>query len=262
MTYVILDGLDLSNQRATNAADPSGATDLATKQYVDNLVAGLSWKLAVRAATTANITLSGTQTVDGVALVVPDRCWVKDQTTGSENGIYNVQSGAWTRASDFDTAAEALQAIAAVEEGTVNADKAFLCVTNAPIVLGTTNLVIAQFGGGTSYSADPNGGLTLTGSQFSVKLPVGSGLVKDSTGLYVDFTAVVKKYSQDVGNASLTTIDVTHTLNTKDVEVTLRRNSDDVIVHLGNIVALNSTTVRLTFPTAPTSAQYRVTVQA
>src|SRR5262245_40188698 len=64
------------------------------------------FKDSVRAATTANITLSGAQTIDGVSAIAGDRVLVKDQTTGSQNGIYVVASGSWTRATDFDTSGE------------------------------------------------------------------------------------------------------------------------------------------------------------
>ena len=75
---------------------PSNATDFANKAYVDAARSGLDFKDSVRATTTANITLSGTQTVDGVALVVGNRVLVKNQSTASQNGIYVVASGAWT----------------------------------------------------------------------------------------------------------------------------------------------------------------------
>ena len=72
---------------------------------VSSLVqAGGQVKETVRVATTGTITLSGTQTVDGVALVVGNRVLVKNQTTASQNGIYVVAAGAWTRASDANTA--------------------------------------------------------------------------------------------------------------------------------------------------------------
>lgn len=58
-------------------------------------------KASCRAATTANITLSGTQTIDGVALIDGDRVLVKNQTAGANNGIYDVSSGGWTRAIDY-----------------------------------------------------------------------------------------------------------------------------------------------------------------
>lgn len=74
-----------------------------TSTMVDRLD-GLSSSTAVkgpcRVATTANITLSGTQTIDGVAVVADDRVLVKDQDDAAENGIYVVGTP-WRRARDF-----------------------------------------------------------------------------------------------------------------------------------------------------------------
>jgi len=88
------------------AATPAGDSDVATKQYVDGLLAGLHWKESVRVATTANITLSGTQTIDGVSLSADDRVLVKNQSSADENGIYVVASGSWSRSSDMDSGDE------------------------------------------------------------------------------------------------------------------------------------------------------------
>ena len=81
-----------------------------------------SWKDPVRVATTgANIVLSGTQTIDGVALAAGDRVLVKDQTAPSENGIYDVASGAWARSSDANISAlMEPQSVVRVSEGAVN----------------------------------------------------------------------------------------------------------------------------------------------
>lgn len=69
---------------------------------VDGFVAGLFGKAPVKVATTENITLSGEQTVNTIALLEGDRCLVKDQTSAIENGIYTVEQTAWQRAGDFD----------------------------------------------------------------------------------------------------------------------------------------------------------------
>lgn len=94
-----------------------------------------------RAATTANITLSGEQTIDAVAVVAGDRVLVKDQTSASENGIYVAAAGAWSRAAD--EVANGIYAL--VTDGTVNGLKYFVLSTPNPITLGTTGLTFVEF---------------------------------------------------------------------------------------------------------------------
>jgi len=146
--------------------DPIAALDLATKQYVDALAQGLDPKASCVAATTANITLSGTQTIDGVALIAGDRCLVKDQTLSQNNGIYLVAAGAWTRATDMDSWLEVPGAFTFIEQGTLYADTGWVCTSNAGGTLGTTPITWVQFAGVGSYTAGT--GLTLTGTQFSI----------------------------------------------------------------------------------------------
>lgn len=161
--------LNLNAKKITNLGAPAAANDAATKAYVDAVKVGLDVKESVRAATTANITLSGTQTVDGVALDANDRVLVKNQTSGAENGIYVVATGAWSRASDADSSDEVTSGMFCfVEEGTENADTGWVLTTNAPITLGTTALNFAQFSGqGTIEAGD---GLSKTGNTLNVNV--------------------------------------------------------------------------------------------
>jgi hypothetical protein len=129
----------------TLAGDPVSGLQAATKQYVDNLSLGLNWKAPVLVATTGNITLSGEQTIDGVTTSA-SRVLVKDQATASQNGIYVSASGAWARASDMDAWAEVPAAAVIVEEGTANADMAFVCTSDPGGSLGSTAVTFTQFG--------------------------------------------------------------------------------------------------------------------
>jgi hypothetical protein len=89
--------VSLNSRKIINLTDPTSAADAATKNYVDSLTQGLDSHPSVKAATTANLTLTGAQTVDGIVLIAAvDRCLVKDQTLSQNNGIYLVQTGAWT----------------------------------------------------------------------------------------------------------------------------------------------------------------------
>lgn len=142
--------LDLDSSLAANA-DTRLASQKAVKSYVDNKVAGLSWKRAVRAATTAAGTLATSfangSVIDGVTLATGDRALIKNQSAGAENGIYTVNaSGAPTRADDADSGTELLNASVYVSEGTALADTQWTCSTNAPITPGTTALTFVQAG--------------------------------------------------------------------------------------------------------------------
>ena len=147
---------------------PSGANDAVRLTDLQAVQAGIDVRASVRAATTANITLSNTQTIDGVALSAADRVLVKDQTTGSQNGIYVVVSGgAWTRATDADTNAEVTGGMFTfVEEGTVNADSGWILTNDGTITLGTTALTFVQFSGAGQVVA--GAGLTKTGNTLDV----------------------------------------------------------------------------------------------
>lgn len=158
--------LDMNTQRITNLGAPAATTDAATKAYVDSTAQGLDPKGSVRAATTANITLSGTQTIDGVAVVANDRVLVKNQTAPAENGIYVAAVGAWTRSTDADAWGELVSAFVFVEEGTTNADSGFTCTVDQGGTLGVTAVTWTQFSGAGTYTA--GNGLSLVGSEFSI----------------------------------------------------------------------------------------------
>jgi len=156
----------MGSQLLTNLLDPVNNQDAATKFYVDNVAQGLDTKASVVAATTANITLSGAQTIDGVSIVAGNRVLVKNQTAQSGNGIYVAAVGGWSRSTDANTWEELISAYVFVEQGTTQADSGWVCTVNAGGTLGSTAVTWAQFSGAGTYTAGT--GLTLTGSVFSI----------------------------------------------------------------------------------------------
>jgi len=143
--------VDVNNSRISNVTDPTQAQDAATKAYVDAVKQALDIKDSVRVATTASITISTAlnvgDTIDGITLADGDRVLVKDQSTGSENGIY-VAGATPVRSADANTSAEVTSGMFVfVEEGTVNGDNGFVLTTNDTITLDTTALTFVQFSG-------------------------------------------------------------------------------------------------------------------
>ncbi len=148
------------------AADPTTALQLATKQYVDSVAAGLSPKAPALLATTTNDTLTGLAARDGITPIVGSRVLVKNQTLPAQNGIYIASASAWTRATDMAAWTQVPSAYLWVEEGTINADTGWVCTSDPSGVIGVTAITFVQFGGNGTVTAGT--GITVTGNQVSV----------------------------------------------------------------------------------------------
>ncbi|MDF2641272.1 MAG: putative phage tail fiber protein [Pseudomonas sp.] len=150
-----------STGNITLKIDP--AVVLATREYVDSRIldelSKLDIKQSVRAATTANISLVGLQTIDGVALASGDRVLVKNQAAAKDNGPYVVAVGAWVRAKDADNSAKVTPNLTvAVETGATQADTIWQLVTDGPIVVGTTALTFKDITDGFARLFSPSFG--------------------------------------------------------------------------------------------------------
>jgi len=151
--YIADSGLDALD-------DGSAATLLANLKtaislQIDGRFSGKDPKDSVRMASTANIaSLSGLSAIDGVTPVAGDRILLKNQTTGSQNGIYVAAAGAWARSADASTGTLSAGATVPVTEGSANGDTLWLLTTNDPIVVGTTSLVFVSLGGISQATAD------------------------------------------------------------------------------------------------------------
>lgn len=252
---------DTMTGNLTLAGDPSSNLHAATKQYVDNRViaaaASIDPKDPVKCATTANITLSGLQAIDGYTTVAGDRVLVKNQSTASGNGIYTAASGAWTRTFDGSQDKLTSAALMLVLNGTTQGGTQWYLQTNDPITVGTTNLTFTQFGAQMTYT---NGnGLLLTGNVFSVK--AGTGIIVNAGGVNIDPAVVARHFSADVGDGTTTTFTVTHNLGSQKITLVARNKSTNEIEVVGyDATTVNTATV--SFTTAPATNAYAITVFA
>jgi hypothetical protein len=250
-----------NGQKITNVgAGTSGSTDVARMVDIDNAVqlaaAGIDSKSSVRAVSVANIaTLSGTTTVDGVALIAGDRLLLTGQTTASQNGVYVIAAGAWSRAVDADSVGEISPgAFWFVEEGTLYGKTQWRCNNTGAVTIGTTAITIVQFGAATMYSA--GNGLTLTGTQFAVSAGTG---ISVGTNVAIDTSVVVRKFATTIGDNSSVSIVVTHNLNTLDVTTQVRNASTNMVVDC-DIQNTSVNTVTLGFAVAPSTNSLRVVI--
>jgi len=156
---------------ATVSVAPVSGNDVVNKTYLDYFATGLSWKQPVLCATTANISLTGVQTLDGISAVAGSRVLVKNQTAAAENGIYISAASAWARSTDTNDWTELLSAIVFVESGTTLAGSAWYCTAQPGGTIGTTAVNWSNFSVASVYTAGT--GLTLASYQFSIT-PVGT----------------------------------------------------------------------------------------
>jgi len=173
------DNVSITGGAITGMSAPSAGSDVTTKTYVDDLVAGLKTRIITRVATTANVNLSNGlengDTLDGITLATGDKVLVKDQTDATENGIYLVPaSGAASRDPDFNTVDELAGQLVIIQEGTTNEDTIFLCTTDTGGTIGSVNITFSQvqpqFTGTVSSVAVADAGsseFTVTGSPIT-----------------------------------------------------------------------------------------------
>jgi hypothetical protein len=267
-----LSGDTAIGHKLTGVTDPTSAQDVATKNYVDGKVNGISWKQPVTYATNAALpaysasggvltsTATGQLTIDGQNVVAGDRVLVKDEATGARNGIYTVtNSGAgpvnWvlTRAQDADTAAELQDATALVEAGTANADTIWN-LSNAPgFVVDTTALTWVQIQSATAITGDgtylirSGNSINVIGNVADPTAGANGSVVTTSARLAKTMRAAIK------GDGSTVNFSVSHTLATRLVHVTVMTESGG-LPNLPIVVgwqATGNTSVQIQFSTAP-----------
>lgn len=135
-------------------------------------------KAPVRAVSTTNLTLSGLQTVGGVALATGDRVLVKAQTNAANNGIYNASTSSWTRSKDFDGIRDVVKGTIVIDQSSTNV--LYRVTTENPIVIGTS-LITFEAVGSTLTQAD-------IGAILYPITPAETAASVTPTGYFIDTT--------------------------------------------------------------------------
>lgn len=261
MAYDVQRTLDFGNTRKIiNLPDGVNPQDPATVAQLNAAVEGIAWKDSVRVSTQANITIASPgASIDGISMAPNDRVLVRAQTTGAENGIY-IWNGAavpMTRSLDTSTSAELEQAITTVEEGTNAGTSYRQTVVNA--TLGTTTLTWTVFGQSAASASETSSGILELATQ--AETDGGTDDLRAVTPQKLATSVFAsKKYATNIGDGSATSYLVTHNLGTRDVDVSIYRNSGNYDEVLVEIQRTSINTITILFDIAPAAAAYRVKV--
>lgn len=146
----------------------------------------------IRVATTTAGTLATSfddgSVIDGVTLATNDRILIKNQVSGVENGIYNVQaSGAPIRAQDFDTGAPVGSTLLVIDEGTANSDTIWMCTNNFNNdIAGVDSLTFLQVAG-SGVDGNVNGPSSATDNAV-VRFDGATGKLLKNSGVFLSNT--------------------------------------------------------------------------
>lgn len=254
--------LNMDGNKITSVGQATNDNEAPNWGQVRALFEGNNWKDSVRAASTANVTISGPgASIDGVTLANGDRILLKNQTTVSQNGIYifNGAAAAATRALDADTWDELEAATVRVEEGTANAGTKW-AQTQVNGTLDTNDIVFVS-----DTSTAPAASETTAGvSEYATQGETDAGTADDKTVTPLKLKTspfAARGYSALVGDNSATSFNIDHNLGTKNVIVQMFRNSDGVEVTPG-VARTTTNRVVLTFgsTSVPGTDEYTILI--
>ena len=238
---------NIATTTGTISTSPSANTDIANKYYVDAVAQGLGPKAACAVGTTANITLSGLQTIDGYTTLAGDRVLVKNQTSSQFNGIYVASATTWTRAVDMDVWSEVSGAYTVILNGG-QANTGYVCTAAKTGTIDVTAMPWVQFSGTGTYFAGT--GLTLASNTFSI---TNTGVTATTYGSASSVPVLAVNAQGQITSASSSTIAITNT-QVSGLGTMSTQNANNVSISGGSITGtpISGSTVGGTTITAST----------
>ena len=242
--YLSLDG-GVMNGHITLPGDPTDDMHAVTKDYVDNNTAGLTFKEAVRLATTEHIdSLIGFPQVDGVQTNAGDRILVKNQIDPVENGIYIIRSSEWIRSPDASGTEIQAGTVIYSTEGAANADTGWILTTDGHITVGETGLLFNKFSstGSDDQYVDVSGD-SMAGSLFLVGDPVDDNEAANKGYIDRRVSELGYKYSQDEPSNVWV---IEHNRETMNLQVQVFDPNNEMVIP-SRIKIVDSNTVQIEF---------------
>ncbi|MCK9622785.1 MAG: hypothetical protein M0R47_19895 [Methylobacter sp.] len=248
--------------RLTNLAAAVAVGQPVTYEQLNAAVANIAWKDNIRVASQVDVTIASPgATIDGITMSINDRVLVKAQTTVAENGIYiwNGAATPLTRAADAATFADLESAVTTVDEGT-DAGVTYR-QTQVNGTIDTNDVIWTDFGTASPSASESTPGIAEIATQ--TETDTGTDDARFVTPLKLaTYAGRAKRYSTTIGDASATSIAVTHNLGTDDVQVYIREVGGSKRQVIAEVQHTGTNSVTVLFDAAPALNSMRVTVQA
>jgi len=245
--------------KVTGLPASTAAGEPVVHEQLQSAINGLAWKDNCRVATQANVSIASPgATIDGITMVTGDRVLARVQTTTSENGIYiwNGAATPMTRAADADAYDELESAVVTVDEGTSAGATFRQSGVNGTI--GSTAVTWTSFGTSAPAASETTAGVAELATQAEVN--TGTDALRIVTpATLASWSGRIRKFSQLFGDGSATQYDITHNLNSTQVQVEVFVESTGATV-LCDVTRTTVNVARLNFAAAPASNTLRVVV--
>lgn len=240
------------------------STGLATKTSTSDVQSMLSASTEIKqkanyVATSSVASLSGQQTADGVLMSLGSVVLLTAQSSSVTNGLWTVNSGAWTRPTDFSTGSWLVKGtLVLIASGNTNSNTFWQMTASSGVVDTNANNWTKVMTAGPPLVYTQGNGIGISNQVVTAVAASGGGLQVTSGGIGLDTTVAVRKFVGTVPSGS-TICTITHNLNTTSVQVSLIDvASGDIRLIGATITGLN--TVSLEFANAPATNQFRVMV--
>lgn len=250
----------LSVSRILNLPAPSAIHEPARLGDLNSAIEGLAAKDNVRVCAQGNLNLASPgASLDGITMAAGDRVLVRSQTTPAQNGIYvwTGAASAMPRSNDASTSNELESAITFVDEGTDVGTTWRQTAVNFALEIDPVAWV--PFGTATPPASTTIAGTIKIATQGEVDAGTAPNLAVVPNTLSA-WSARKLKFSALMGDGSATQFDITHNLNTRDVQITVYRNATPWDTVICDAERPDANTARVRFSSAPASNAYRVVV--
>lgn len=244
--------------------NPTNANDAVPLQFLQDYFSGLNEKVAVLANSSGNINLSAPgASINGVTMVLNGRFLANNQTVNTQNGIYLWQGASVpaVRALDANTSAELTNATVYVPDPTgTTVGVTYRQLTRNPVIETDPIIWTVQ---GTSVpdatTTTPGRVALATATNINNNTDTGKAVTVEAL---LGSTVIKRQAKAIIGNGTDSTFPVSHTFNTFDVDVKVRRTAGDRADVYPDITRPTTGSVTIAFSYVPAAGEFTVLLQA